>query len=230
MLFDIDWKAVQPALWQGLVQLTVFAIVGFFANIIIRRFKEVTTARQELLEAIDAFSIQLYKPRKIYQVMIDRPHDLLAGISNPEQRECRRLETIHQALYELVDATGRLRTFQVKIIQLYGFNIDLVAHYLAIWRYMKEVRRRMEKGESLYLTGTKPESGDAFYRLFDSFRNRVSVAKYPWRLVTLVQPPPDVLAQMRQAGDAVYVQYLGAPKQVGDPIPAAVAEKIVAHP
>jgi hypothetical protein len=220
MSLAIDWKAAEAALWNGLAQLIVLAIVGFVANIVIRRFKEVSTARQELLDQIDQFSIHLYKPRKIYQVMIDRRADLLCEISNPGEREACRLAAIHQALYELVDATGRLRTFQVKIIQLYGYNIDLLAHYLAIWRYMKEVRRRMEKGESLYTRSEKPESGDAFYRLFDSFRYRVSVARYTWRRPSLVHPPAELLAEMRKAGDAVYAEYFGPVEKPNDSFPA----------
>jgi len=209
MLFAVEPDSLETAIWSAISQLAVLAIVGFVANIVIRRFREVSTARQDLLKEIDAFSISLYKPRKIYQVMIDRCGDLLTGISNPDQRECARLEAIHKSLAEVVDATGRLRTFQVKIIQLYGYDIDLLAHYLAIWRYMKEIRRRMERGESLYLANERPESGDAFYRLFDSFRYRVSQAKYPWRQPEIAQPPPDLLAQMRAAGDQVYQQYFG---------------------
>jgi hypothetical protein len=209
MLFAVESNSLESAIWSAVSQLAVLAIVGFVANIVIRRFREVSTARQDLLKEIDAFSIHLYKPRKLYQVMIDRCGDLLTGISNPDQRECARLEAIHKALADVVDATGRLRTFQVKIIQLYGYDMDLLAHYLAIWRYMKEIRRRMEKGESLYFTNEKPESSDAFYRLFDSFRYRVSKAKYPWRQPEIAQPPPDLLAKMRAAGDKVYQQFFG---------------------
>lgn len=222
-MFDaIDWKAAQPAIFHAISQLTVIAVAGFFANIIIRRFKEVTTARLELLNEIDQFSIHLYKPRKIYEAMTDRGKDLLAGICNTEEREKKRLETIHQALYELVDASGRLRTFQVKIVQLYGFDMDLLAHYLAIWRYTKEMRRTMEKGESLYPPGSKPQ-GDPFYRLFDSFRYRVSVAKYRWRSPGLVSPSPEQVAEMRAAGAKVYAQYFGDSHPASVPSDSTIA-------
>lgn len=208
MFESIDWKAAQPALFHALSQLAVIGIAGFFANIIIRRYKEVMTAREDLLKDIDQFGIQIYKPRKIYEAMIDRCQELLPSVCNAEEREKRRLETIHRVLDELVDATGRLRTFQVKIVQVYGFNMDLLAHYLAIWRFTKEMRRKMEKGESLYPAGARPQ-GDAFFRLFDSFRYRVSSAKYLWRTPKLVQPSPELLAEMRAAGARVYVQYFG---------------------
>jgi len=219
MLFAAEPNSLDTALWSAISQLAVLAIVGFVANIVIRRFREVSTARQDLLKEIDAFSIHLYKPRKIYQVMIDHCNELLTGISNSDERECRRLEAIHKALEELVEATGRLRTFQVKIIQLYGYDLDLLAHYLAIWRYMKEIRRRMEKGESLYFSNEKPESGDAFYRLFDSFRYRVTKAGYPWRQPEIAQPPPELLARMRAAGDAVFRQYFGDVRDLRAPAP-----------
>ena len=83
MLFAVEPDSLETAIWSAISQLAVLAIVGFVANIVIRRFREVSTARQDLLKEIDAFSISLYKPRKIYQVMIDRCGDLLTGISNP---------------------------------------------------------------------------------------------------------------------------------------------------
>jgi hypothetical protein len=139
--------------------------------------------------------------------MIDRAPALLAGVATPEQREARRLEAIHQALEDLVVATGRFRTLQVEVIRLYGYNPDLLARYLAIWRYLKEVRRRMEAGEALYLPGEKPGSEDAFYKLFDSFRFRVGVAPFVFRAPKAAQPPADLLARMRRAGQVVFAEY-----------------------
>lgn len=194
------------AFWSAVFQLLVLAIVGLVANVIYRRFRDRSTAREDLLNEIDQFSVQLYKPRKMYQIMIEQPENLLAQVCTPEHREVYRLQSIHQSLQELTDATGRFRTLQVALIGLYGFNMDLLAHYLAIWSYLKDLRHKMEKGQSLLAAGEKPESGDAFYRLFDSFRYRVSVARFapPPRLV---HPPPEVLAEMQKAGAVVYKQY-----------------------
>jgi hypothetical protein len=200
------WADADPlvgAFWGAVFQLFVLAIAGVVANIIFRRYRDRATARQELLNAIDQFSVQLYKPRKIYQIMIEQPEQLLAGVCTAEQRDIHRLQAIHQALQELTEATGRFRTLQVALISLYGFNLELLAHYLAIWTYLKELRHRMEKGTSLKV---EAKAGDAFYRLFDSFRYRVSVAAYS-APPQLVQPPPDVLAEMQRAGAAVYNEY-----------------------
>jgi hypothetical protein len=87
--------------------------------------------------------------------------------------------------------------------------MDLLAHYLAIWRYLKEMRRRMERGETLYFSGEQPGSKDAFYTLFDAFRYRVSVARFVYRAPAAAQPPPDVLAEMHRQGDTVFAQYFG---------------------
>jgi hypothetical protein len=211
MLFAVDSTAMEAAVWNGLSQLAVLGIVGVVANIVIRRFREVSTARQELLDAIDEFSIHLYKPRKIYQIMIDGKECLLPGVCDADQRDRRRLESLHEALGGFVDATGRLRTLQVKIVQLYGYDIDLLGHYVAIWRYMKELRLRMERGEPLFVTNEKSESGDAFYRLFDSFRYRVSVARYVWRRPGVAQPPAQFVTAIRDAGDQLYKEYFGMP-------------------
>jgi hypothetical protein len=219
MLLAVDAALLEAAVWNGLSQLAVLGIVGFVANIVIRRFREVSSARQELLDAIDQFSIHLYKPRKLYQIMIDGQECLLPGVCDADQRDRRRLEALHEALRDFVDATGRLRTLQAKIIQLYGYDIDLLAHYLALWRYMKEVRRRMERGERLFAANEKPESADAFYRLFDSFRYRVSVARYVWRRPGVVEPPPRLVAAIRNAGDVLYKEFFGI----------ATAETVTVH-
>lgn len=207
MMRPMLWAETDPimaAFWGAVFQLCVLAIAGLVANIIFRRFRDRSTARQELLNDIDLFSVQLYKPRKIYQIMVEQPEQLLAGVCTAEQRDIHRLQAIHQALQELTEATGRFRTLQVALIGLYGFNLDLLAHYLAIWTYLKELRHRMEKGESL-VVGQKPK-GDAFYHLFDNFRYRVSVATFA-PPPKLVQPPPDVLAEMQRAGDVVFKQH-----------------------
>jgi len=194
------------AFWSAVFQLLVLAIAGVVANLIFRRFRDRSAARLDLLDEIDQFGVQLYKPRKMYQIMVQHPEELLPKVCTAEQREVYRLQAIHQSLQELTDASGRFRTLQVSLIGLYGFNIDLLAHYLAIWSYLKELRHRMEKGEPLISDDDQGKSGDAFYRLFDSFRYRVSVARYA-PPPNVVQPPPELLAEMQKAGEAVYKQY-----------------------
>ena len=155
MLFALDWAAAERALWTAVGQLIVVGVAGFVANIVYKRYRDLSTARQELLKNIDEFSLALYTPRKLYQVMIDGRSDLLPDLCTHQERELRRLETIHQTLADLVAATGRFRTFQVEILRLYGYNMDLLSHYLAIWRYLKDTRRRMERGATLFYRASR---------------------------------------------------------------------------
>jgi len=216
MLFALDWAAAESAFWTSVGQLIVVGVAGFVANIIYRRYRDLSTARQELLKSIDEFSHALYSPRKLYQVMIDRRADLVPEVCTPEEREVRRLETIHQAMADLVAATGRFRTFQVEIIRLYGYNMDLLSHYLAIWHYLKHTRRRMERGASLYLPGEQPGSEDAFYNLFDAFRFRISVARFVHSAPVAAKPPESVIAEMRRRGAEVFDRYFAAARTEAD--------------
>jgi hypothetical protein len=217
MLFPIDWAAAERAFWMAVGQLVVIGVAGFVANILYKRYRDLSTARQELLKNIDEFSRELYTPRKLYQVMIDRTSDLLPDVCTPHQRDVRRLETIHQAMADLVAATGRFRTFQVEILRLYGYNMDLLSHYLAIWRFLKYTRRRMEKGASLYLPGEQPGSEDAFYNLFDVFRFRISVARFVHIPPAAAKPPESVIAEMRRQGDEVFDHYFGTAQPEPEP-------------
>lgn len=209
---------IQDAFWQGLwggvFQLVALGIIAFWVNFVYQRFRELSTARQELIEEIDQFAIRMYKPRKVYQAMIDRTHDPLAGIADPVQRETQRTQTIQRSLGKLISAISRFRALQVKIVPLYGFHIDVFGHYLAIWRFLKEMRRRMEGRETLFSSAETSDSGDAFYKLMDVFRYRIMVEKICRHPPSLVQPPAEVLQQMRQRGDALYATYFGpAPTQ-----------------
>jgi hypothetical protein len=210
MLFAFEWTALENALWAGVSQLFVVGMAGFVANIIYKRYRDLSVSRQELLKNIDEFSVALYRPRKLYQVMIERATDLLCDIGTPGEREVRRLEAIHQTLADLVTATGRFRTLQVEIIRLYGYEMDLLAHYLAIWRHLKYIRRQMERGKSLYSPGEHPGSEDAFYNLFDAFRFRVSVARFVHRAPIAAKPPDSLVAQMRRQGDELFDRYFAA--------------------
>ena len=207
MLFTLDWVAAQQAFWTAVSQLFVVGLAGFVANIIYKRYRDLSTARQELLKNIDEFSRELYTPRKLYQVMIDKTSDLLPDVCTAHERDVRRLETIHQAMADLVAATGRFRTFQVEILRLYGYNMDLLSHYLAIWRYLKYTRRCMERGASLYLPGEQSGSEDAFYNLFDVFRFRISVARFVHSAPAAAKPPESVITEMRRQGDDVFDHY-----------------------
>jgi hypothetical protein len=88
--------------------------------------------------------------------------------------------------------------------------MDLLSHYLAIWRFLKFTRQRMEIGASLYLPGEQPGSEDAFHNLFDVFRFRISVARFVHNAPVAAKPPVSVIAEMRHQGDGVFDHYFAA--------------------
>jgi hypothetical protein len=94
--------------------------------------------------------------------------------------------------------------------------MDLLSHYLAIWRFLKHTRRLMERGASLYLPGEQPGSEDAFYNLFDVFRFRISVARFVHSAPAAARPPERVIAELRRQGDDVFELYFGAARPEPD--------------
>lgn len=206
-LGDSFWNA----LWGGVFQLLALAVAGLWVTFVYQRYRAQAAARQELIDEIDAFTVRLYKPRKLYLAVLEESPALLACIPDHGERQAHRATLMEQCLAELVDAIGRLRSLQVKMVPLYGYHVELFGYYLAIWRYLKEVRHRMERGQSLYTQVGEADSADAFYRLIDSFRYRVLLERVRPRGPGLVQPPDDILKQMQQRGDAIYQQYFGAP-------------------
>jgi len=215
-LLALDLSAIESAFWHGAFELLVLGIVAVAGNIVYQRYRELAVARQALVDGIDEFTVRLYKPRKMYQTTIDRSHDLFANIDDATQRETHRAETVARALEEVIDAVGRFRALQVKLVPLFGFHVELFAFYLAIWRYLKEVRYRMERGESLYFHHEEAESVDAFYRLIDTFRYRLRVTRIAHHPPALTRPPYELLNEMRQRGDALYEEYFaGPPREAG---------------
>jgi hypothetical protein len=168
-----DPSAFVQAFWQGGFQLAGLIIVAGFGTFIYQRRQARLKLREELIDSINQFAIRLYKPRKLYQAILDQTCDPLAHGAEPAQREARRLKMLYRALEEVVAATGQFRVLQVKLIPLYGHDPEIFGYYMAIWRYLKEVRGRMGRSETLYLHAEGPDSADAFYLLIDGFRYRI---------------------------------------------------------
>jgi hypothetical protein len=196
-------------LWSGVFQLVALGVVAFWMQFVYQRFRHRTDSRQELIDEIDDFTVTAYKPRKLYILAINRTTDMFAGIADGAAREVRRAELIQQCVNDLVEAIGKFRALQVKIVPLYGYNNELFGYYMAIWRYLKEVRKRMQAGESLYFHHENPESVDAFFRLIDACRYRVLLASFTKSSPGLVRPPAELLARMRTRGDELYAEYFG---------------------
>jgi hypothetical protein len=213
-----DAAAFAQGFWAGVFQLIGLAILATFGNLVYQRVKARYALRQELIDEINEFAINLYKPRKMYQSLIEGDNDPLARIADAQQREARRLEIVSRATEEVVAATGRFRAVQVKIIPLYGHDLELFGYYMAIWQYLKEIRHRMTQCESLYSATEEVGSQDALYMLIDTFRYRVMLRRFNWEKPPLSRPPQDVLEAMRRRGDEVYAEYFGTPKKVPEPV------------
>jgi hypothetical protein len=209
-----DPAAFAQGFWQGVFELLALTTIAAFGTFIFQRRQARYTLREGLIDSINQFAINLYKPRKLYQAIIDQSCDPLANVVDASQREARRLETIYRALEEVVAATGQFRVVQVKLIPLYGHDPEIFAHYLAIWHYLKEVRDRMGRSETLYFHAERPDSTDAFYLLIDSFRYRIMTRPFIGRAPGLALPSPAVLAELRRRGDEVYAEFFeGAVKE-----------------
>jgi hypothetical protein len=209
-----DPAAFAQGFWQGVFELLALAIIAASGTFIFQRRQARYTLREGLIDSINQFAISLYKPRKLYQAIIDQSCDPLAHIADASHREARRLETIYRALEDVVAATGQFRVVQVKLIPLYGHDPEIFAHYLAIWRYLKEVRDRMGRSETLYFHAERPDSTDAFYALIDAFRYRIMLRPFVRRPPGLARPSEAVLAELHRRGDEVYAEFFaGAAKE-----------------
>jgi hypothetical protein len=217
-----DPTAIAQGFWQGVFQLLALAIVAAFGTFIYQRRQARYALREELIESINQFAINLYKPRKLYQAIIDQTCDPLANLTNSAQREEQRLETIYRALDEVVAATGQFRVVQVKLIPLYGHDREIFGYYMAIWRYLKEIRHRMGRSETLYFHAERPDSPDAFYLLIDAFRYQIMLSPIVRRPPALAKPSSEVLETLRRRGDEIYAEFLSEPTVEKTGAPATV--------
>jgi hypothetical protein len=210
-----ELKGFDDGFWhgafEGLFHLVLMVVLVGLAGKLYRRYRDAAAAKQRLITAVDEFTTAVYKPRKLYQRLLARttpPPDSTDAANWAAWRNDR----IEHLFEEFVAAIGRFRSLQVNLVELFGHDPDLFGYYLAIWRYLKEVRDRMERRESLFFHHETPQSVDAFYRLIDSFRHRIGLGKVLRGAHVQVRPPFDVLQALRNRGDAVYREYFEPPK------------------
>lgn len=84
-----DPAALAQGFWQGVFELLALSIIAAFGTFIFQRRQARYTLREELIDSINQFAISLYKPRKLYQAIIDRSCDPLAHIADAPHREAR---------------------------------------------------------------------------------------------------------------------------------------------
>jgi hypothetical protein len=200
-------QAFLEGFWGGFFEMIALAIVAFWVNIVYQRFRGKQKRKQDLIDEIDAFSYALYKPRKMYQALLDHP-EMLQSIPNESDREIQRTLFLQQYLAEMTEAAGRFRSLQVQLVPLFGFDKELFAYYLAIWRYLRTMRKKkMEKQESLYFHHETAQSSDAFYRLIDAFRYHIQMSKSIKQKPSLLAPPNKILLEMQTQSNRIFESY-----------------------
>ena len=196
---DAFWSG----LWSGVFELIALGAVAGWINLVYQRIRSRQDLRKSLIEDIDDFSSLLYKPRKLYQYTIEQSS---RGDSTDEEHTL----TADQLKYleEFTDAAGAFRALQVKMVPLFAFNVDLFAHYLAVWSAIRMIRKRMERGQDLYAEHEGESSPDALYKLLDQFRYRVQVTPSVKQKPRLLSPPAEVEREIRARAEKISQRYL----------------------
>ena len=192
-------EAFWNGLWGGIFELLALGLVAGWVNLVYQRIRSRQDLRRDLIDEIDQFSTALYKPRKIYQFLLEQKDSAQTDLMQAERLQCLR---------EFTDAAGRFRAIQVKLVPLFGFDIEVFAHYLAVWNAIREVRKRMEKGDDLYAEHETGSSSDALYRLLDQFRYRAQVTPSIKNKPSLLAPPTGVEEAIKSRAVEIYQKYL----------------------
>ena len=193
---DAFWNG----LWSGIFELIAIGGVAGWINFVYQRIRSRQELRRDLIEEIDLFSSALYKPRKLYQLCLTQ------RLEEPSSEQVAPNQIKY--LEEFTDAAGRFRALQVKMVPLFGFNIELFAHYLAVWEAVRSVRKRMERGVDLYAAHETQSSSDALYRMLDQFRYQVQVTPSVRTKPSLLSPPDLVESEIKRRAHEIYTQYL----------------------
>jgi hypothetical protein len=201
-------ESIIEAFWQGLFggifELLVLSAVAFFVNIIYQRKQDLARAKRDLIDEIDDFSNSFYAPRKSYQSLIDDPA-LFGELLDEQNKKIYLHQAMYDQLNEITQAIGRFRAIQVKIVPLFGYDIEIFAYYLAIWKYLKLIRSKMERRQSLQ--PENPNQKDLFYKMIDEFRYRIQVTRLIKQAPPMIYPPQQILDEMYQKSEKIYAKY-----------------------
>lgn len=199
-------------LWSGVFELIALGLIAGWVNLIYQRIRSRQELRRSLIDDIDAFSSALYKPRKLYQFSLSKT----ALTEESDSRDQSLKPDQLKYLEEFTDAAGGFRALQVKMVPLFDFNVDLFAHYLAVWNAVRAVRKKMERGEDLYAAHEGEGSPDALYNLLDQFRYRVQVTPSVRQKPRLLVPSPEIERQIKEKSQAISEQYLQSARPTSD--------------
>ena len=198
--------AFLEGLWGGIFEVIALGIVGFWVNVVYHKVQVRKKQRQMLVDDLDRFSTALYPPRKLYQALIDRP-EIIAHIQDEKERDLYKMNLLNQYLGELTHCAGQFRALQVQLIPLFGYHIKLFAYYMAIWRYVRQLRKRMEQKQTLYFHHETSSSSDAFYRLLDQFRYQIQITPSIKHKAVLLSIPPNLQSKIQEQANEIYRTY-----------------------
>lgn len=202
--------------WQGFFELVALGIVAYFVNVLYAGHTNRTQKKQEIIDELDEFVISLWKPRKIYSLLKDGKLDFLNHLPSQETKALEQFRLKTQAFHDLLDSIGRLRAVQIKIITFFGFQTELLAHFMAIWFYLKEVRRRMEQGETLFF-GSPRQTADAeikageddLYVLIDKFRLLIAATPKAKEPTLRLKTKPEEAKEVQRRAHEIYKNFFG---------------------
>ena len=205
--------------WQGVFELISLCVVAHFVNDLIARRTSRSSKKQEIIDELDEFVISLWKPRKLYTLILEEKLSFMQAITSPEARALKSFELRYQAFEKLLDSIGRLRSVQIKIVTFFGFEVELLAHFTAIWKYLKEIRRRMEKNETLFF-GTPRKSApmlhsstkmgdDDLYVLIDKFRLLIASTPPAENPPSNLAPDEKLAEKVKSRANSIYTEFFG---------------------
>ncbi|MEE2644168.1 MAG: hypothetical protein VYD19_04490 [Myxococcota bacterium] len=122
-----------------------------------------------------------------------------------------REDVLDQALKAITESAGRFRALQVQLLHLFAYHPEIFAHYLSIWNYLRELRKRMERHESLYFHHESERSSDAFYQLLDRFRYLTQTAPMVSEAPRLMTLPEETPRALEARAATIYAERFSTP-------------------
>jgi hypothetical protein len=210
-------SAFEQAAWQGFFELVALSLVAYFVHVLFAKRSNRLRKRQEIIDELDTFVSHLWKPRKLYSSLQEKKLNFLISL-DPSQQKLKTFEIQYEILNDLLESIGQFRSVQIKLIHFYGFHIELLAHFTAIWLYLKEVRQRIESNETLYFGAPRKENtgkprigSDDLYALIDHFRLLISQSRCSEQTHTQLLPPPELSETIKKRSEEIYKNFFGDP-------------------
>ena len=83
-------EAFWNGLWGGVFELIALGLVAGWVNLVYQRIRSRQDLRRDLIDEIDQFSTALYRPRKLYQFLLEQSDGVEANTLQSERLLCLR--------------------------------------------------------------------------------------------------------------------------------------------